>query len=255
MTNFMALLKQLSHKRLALAGKNLAGWLVATVVATGLSVFSGRNSAFDENWLMVGVGWALAFLILGGIGFFFQLAWANERVWTRAQYRLLPISDFKLNLANQLATLQGFIGFWLGGLVATGAFAAATGVLTQGRVHFDGTVGDVVEILLIIIVMHLFFWALISTENLLVKTVQAFLPEMRGKMITGGLYLVMIIVVVAALDKLMDLIQIPFGGGVMDPGVSDTMAFLLLLVTFVLTTAVLTALNTYLLKRFVEPKV
>ncbi len=252
MTKFTALFGVIGRRRLKTVVQALGIWLVATIVATGLSVWANRASHSDESWLVLAAGWGASLLLLTGVIIFFQLAFANERVWTQAQYRLLPASDTKLYLANHSASLLALVAFWLvGGLIVL-AVAAVSGVLAGG--HFYGTVLDVVEMGLLLVVMTLFFWALISTENLLVATIRAFLPESRGSLITGILYVVTIVVVLWVLDRLTDLIALPFGGSVFSTQISDNASFVLATLSFTLLAALLTVLNIALLKRFVEPK-
>lgn len=252
MTKFAALLTTLGRRRLLTVAQDLGFWLVATVAITVINIFANRHAGSGDAWQSLIVGWGLVLLGLTGMVLFWQLAFANEKVWTRAQYRLLPVSDTKLYLANKGATGLVFIAFWVVGLAVALLFIALSGQLSE--IHFHGSFWEVASVFVLALVINLFFWALLSTDNLLVHTIRAFLPESRGSFVTAILYIVTIVAVLWALDGLKKLIVLPFGGMIFTSDLSDSTSYVLALLIFGCSTALLAALNIFLLKRFVEPK-
>ncbi|WP_461215903.1 hypothetical protein [Lacticaseibacillus sp. GG6-2] len=251
MTKFTALLTTLGRRRLLTAVQALGLWLIATVAATLINIFANRHAGSHEAWSMLVISWGFVLLMLAGVVLFCQLAVANEKVWTRAQYRLLPMSDAKLYLANKGATALAFVAFWVVGLAVTILFIAMSGQLKW--LHFHASFWDVASVAILFLVMTLFFWALLSTDNLLVHTIRAFLPESRGGLLTGILYIVTIVAVLWVLHGLQKLILLPFGGSILSSNISDSVGYAAILI-FGFITALLAALNIFLLKRFVEPK-
>lgn len=252
MTKFSALLTTLSRRRLLTAAQDLGFWLVATVAVTVINSFANRHAGSMTAWQSLIIGWGAVLLVLTGMVLFCQLAVANEKVWTRAQYRLLPMRDTTLYLANKSATAIAFIGFWVVGLAALLLFIVLSGQLKG--IQFHASFWDVASVVALLLVMTLLFWALLSTDNLLVHTIRAFLPESRGALMTAILYIVTIVAVLWALDGLQKLIALPFGGSILSSNISDSASYVLALVAFGSTTALLAALNIFLLKRFVEAK-
>ncbi len=223
--------------------------LIALVVFTLYSLFKGSTLSVMASISVV------VFMFLTVI-LFILLARDQEHVWTSNSYRLIPVSDTKLYIANVLATVLTFVYFYVLELV----IMVICDISEIGSLASTGS-GYWAQIFsgqLLMLTILLFGWIFISTIHFVIVSVSAFLPAFRQRVIRIILAVVIFIVVVNIvnwLQKLMSqVLSNMFSSSLL--GVSDmtqlTTALLLGALYFVISSVVLSALNVYLMKRWVE---
>ena len=81
----------------------------------------------------------------------------------------------------------------------------------------------------------------------------AFLPETRIRLVQWGIYLVVIIVASTIFDQVQRLILMPFGGYDND-ALTGASSIGVGIVVFIIATLLISAVNVYLLEKWVETK-
>ncbi|MGO2671167.1 MAG: ABC transporter permease [Lacticaseibacillus paracasei] len=182
--------------------------------------------------------------------FFVRLAIIQERVWVNNYYRSVPTTNLKLYTANLLATCLSFL-----------IYAAFEGVvllaLAVTRWGINLPTGDpmtvLVEMGIFLIVLGIFIWAFISLVHLLSVTIMAFLPETRIRLVQWIIYLVVIIVASFIFDQVQRLFLLPFGGYDSNT-LTGSSSVLVGIGIFIVTILLISAVNVYLLEKWVETK-
>ncbi|WP_311735543.1 ABC transporter permease [Lacticaseibacillus paracasei] len=174
----------------------------------------------------------------------------QERVWVNNYYRSVPTTNLKLYTANLLATCLSFL-----------IYAAFEGVvllaLAVTRWGINLPTGDpmtvLVEMGIFLIVLGIFIWAFISLVHLLSVTIMAFLPETRIRLVQWIIYLVVIIVASFIFDQVQRLFLLPFGGYDSNT-LTGSSSVLVGIGIFIVTILLISAVNVYLLEKWVETK-
>ncbi|WP_125704525.1 hypothetical protein [Lacticaseibacillus daqingensis] len=248
MTNFGQLTAQLSHQRLRQAGQALGLWGLTTVVAVVIGLLT--HGLAHTDWPTTLILFGLGFSLFASVILIVWFAQATERLWGSAQYRLLPIGNGRLITANGVALTPGLVAYWAGVAVCITVAILVTGTT---QFHFDTTWADMVQLIVLWVVLHLFVWAFITMVHLLINTIRLFLPERQGRWVTRGLSLLVVVLSVWAMNSLIHLLSAPFDGLLLSPTLSTNASYLIGTGCYVLLIALMTALNVLLLNRFVEP--
>ena len=99
----------------------------------------------------------------------------------------------------------------------------------------------------------IFIWAFISLVHLLSVTIMAFLPETRIRLVQWIIYLVVIIVASFIFDQVQRLFLLPFGGYDSNT-LTGSSSVLVGIGIFIVTILLISAVNVYLLEKWVETK-
>ena len=110
-----------------------------------------------------------------------------------------------------------------------------------------------VEMGIFLIVLGIFIWAFISLVHLLSVTIMAFLPETRIRLVQWIIYLVVIIVASFIFDQVPRLFLLPFGGYDSNT-LTGSSSVLVGIGIFIVTILLISAVNVYLLEKWVETK-
>ncbi|RDG20584.1 ABC transporter permease, partial [Lacticaseibacillus paracasei] len=110
-----------------------------------------------------------------------------------------------------------------------------------------------VEMGIFLIVLGIFIWAFISLVHLLSVTIMAFLPETRIRLVQWIIYLVVIIVASFIFDQVQRLFLLPFGGYDSNT-LTGSSSVLVGIGIFIVTILLISAVNVYLLEKWVETK-
>lgn len=246
MTNTWTMMRTLTRQRSLTAFKTFIVTLVATVVSILLAMFTGEAKITVDFVLTL----LFAYAVIGGLVFFVRLAIIQERVWVNNYYRSVPTTNLKLYTANLLATCLSFL-----------IYAAFEGVvllaLAVTRWGINLPTGDpmtvLVEMGIFLIVLGIFIWAFISLVHLLSVTIMAFLPETRIRLVQWIIYLVVIIVASFMFDQVQRLFLLPFGGYDSNT-LTGSSSVLVGIGIFIVTILLISAVNVYLLEKWVETK-
>ncbi len=249
MTSFGRLLVTLWQEKNRTMYQMTGFGLIALVVFTIYGLFNGGSLSIMSHISMV------VFMLLT-IVLFILLARDQEHVWTSNKYRLIPVSDTKLYLANVLATVLTFVYFYILELVIM-VICDISEISSLTNIG-NGYWPQLLSGQLLMLAFLLFGWVFISTIHFVIVSVSAFLPAFRQRLIRVVLAIVIFIVVVNivnCLQKLMSqILSNMFSSSLLGVSASTQLTTALLLGTlyFVISTVVLSALNVYLMKRWVE---
>ncbi len=162
----------------------------------------------------------------------------------------MPTTNLKLYTANLLATCLSFLFY----AAIEGIVLFALAVMRWGmHVPTGGPVTTLAEMVVLLIALGIFIWAFISLVHLLSVTIMAFLPETRIRLVQWGIYLVVIIVASTIFDQVQRLILMPFGGYDND-ALTGASSIGVGIVVFIIATLLISAVNVYLLEKWVETK-
>ena len=245
-TNTWTIMRTLTRQRSLSAFKTF----IVTLVATAVSLLVGMFSGEAKITLDLGLSFLFGYAVLGGFVFFVRLATMQERVWVNNYYRSVPTTNLKLYTANLLATCLSFLFY----AAIEGIVLFALAVMRWGmHVPTGGPVTTLAEMVVLLIALGIFIWTFISLVHLLSVTIMAFLPETRIRLVQWGIYLVVIIVASTIFDQVQRLILMPFGGYDND-ALTGASSIGVGIVVFIIATLLISAVNVYLLEKWVETK-
>lgn len=203
----MGLGKNLLAARLKQAGQVGVTALAVTVLLDVINAV--LHTGLAAAWRLNTIGFAIGFVGVGAVVYFILLSQGIERIWTRNQYRLLPLSTLRLYLVNLGTALIAWLAYHVGcGLVLVAA-SYALGVPPKLP---HASFGEIAAVGALILVLEVFVWGFITLVHLLAETLRWFLPEKQAGWLTAGLYLVVIIGVLLATNLLIRVAGLPFDG-------------------------------------------
>ncbi|MFD1670732.1 hypothetical protein ACFQ5M_01335 [Agrilactobacillus yilanensis] len=240
MTSLMTTFKTFLRPRF----KTTSAFLIATFVATIISliIIVWNTHSFKNTNIS---NFILMYAAIGGLALFIKLAQNIEIVWTHNYYRLIPISETKLYLSNFLATLVCLI-YYSG--VQVILFLLWELILPTAQLQISLFSLPWLRLLppaIVSVLLCLFWWVFISLIHMATNATAAFLPNTRVRLVRWLIYLVFIIIFSILISQFNRLIQFFFGN-------PDNASFLMLFTGLSLLIVIISAINIYLLKRWVE---
>lgn len=198
-------------------------------------------------------------MTLAMIAMLFILAVQNERVWTHNSYRLIPISDTKLYIGNMIATILSFIYFSVIQIVILI-------ICNIGSYSVFGSISNH-ELLvlssgsLLFILSFTFVWVFISMVNLILKSIAAFLPEIRQRLFRVLISLGVVVVVLYIFNTIEGFFgkfalqshSLNFNGSA-DINLRISEVFGVGTLYFAVIIVIMSLINIYLLEHWVETK-
>lgn len=254
MTNFSATFKALWWPKFRIANWILGLYGLMVVASVGLTGFSEGWGKVDLANSTMGVGFGLGTVV------FIWLAFHTEHDLTRDSYRLLPVTDTRLYLTSLLTSFVAF-GYFVAvkALVMGLGFLAGHasdlhGVLVQVWQGGQAAMGErhffemVLYTTLFIVVLIVWMWVMITLIHLLTTALSAVLPNVQQRIVR---FILAVVVIVALIWMGKWLLQL---AGPIVSGVSNNAAIALSLGILTAVTAVMVAVNVYLLQHWVEAR-
>lgn len=255
MTNFKSLFKVLWQPKFRSVNHFLFFNLLAVVLTMVYEIWNGGFADLE----MVGpvVFWGGLF----GFAAFCWLTWISEHALVADSYRLLPSGDVKLYIANQVSSLAALVymglveGVLL--LVGTAMNGSAVRQWLRANLHLSLTAQDWHQIqvygLSIVawaVATIIWVWVFITLIHFATEAISAFIPGRSQKLVKGILAVVLIWAVVAFLNWITKISDRLFGLITQSGTYSTVFDFAGLVVAIVL----VSALNVYLMRRWVEAR-
>ncbi|WP_412988564.1 hypothetical protein ACLJJ6_07095 [Pediococcus siamensis] len=188
MTSSFKLLQTLFRQRSTSVHKIFGLQIVALIVTVVILFFKQHFEADYPAGFASGYGVVAAFVL------FFSLLVKNEDVWKNSVYRLLPISNTKLYIANFFSSLLSFIYFLVLELIL---FSICTLTdLEDFSWHIPShALGYVSSGLALFLTILLASWTFISMVHLLGDVISKFLPDTSQKLVRLVLYILVFVLV------------------------------------------------------------
>ena len=238
MTTFSQLTKTMLKTRVNLIHKVFGIYLLVTLVTCFYQTLIHGLRITD--WLMFSFSFGvLASLVLAVI-----LAVKQERVWTAPLYRLLPLSETKLYVLTNFFSWIYFeiLVVLLTFIMGPTSFVKILPIMNNGS-FLEYAVGAG-----IILIFPTFIWCSVSLVHLLTNTFSDFLPINIQRISR----VVLIIVLVYGLGKISNLATNSFTMIFASSQATSDASFYLSFVYLILTTIVVSIINIYLLKNWVQ---
>lgn len=226
------------------------------IILTGIyNLFKGSWSDSLPSSLTLDYGSVAGFVV------FVLLAQKMERNWVANSYRLIPTSDTKLYCANVAATFLSYLYFMVLQVILLAV--SALKFFIDGEASFDFPAEAWQYLLggaLIFLSLLLFAWVFITLIHFLTTTISAFLPTIRQKLFRFILIIAVIIITLIAANWIDTGAQAIFqwllsGLGMAAPTDANILLGLYLSAGYLLLSViVMSAINVYLLKHWVETK-
>lgn len=250
MTSFGKVFQVMSRERFRTTNKILlaelavmAGTLLWSVVTRGIQ--SGEFFGVAAAWS--GPAFLAAFIFMSV---------ANEHVYTRDTYRLIPIGETKLYLTNLLSSFLMFLYF---GVIQVVLYAITSTIdakflnslfadLMDPRYPLGEAIKVVIGLGLMGLALVILGWTTISLVHLVVSATNNFLPNVSRRAIDTVLYIIVIYLVVRVAAFMMHEFN----------NLSDMMSasgqtlFGMNIVGFLVIAAIEAVINVVLLKKWVE---
>lgn len=258
MSDFLGLSKNLMWNKWNLMNTVIGIDLIATIVITLVSVFTG--TPISASYVLG--AFAFTSIVAYMVGFVL-LARNNERVYTSNNYRLLPVSSTKLYFGNLITTLGGLLYFWIiasviGGLILS--FASRKFLSMNGSVDMNQDWNAIIAFNVMLLLITLVIWSGITLVHFLTNMVSGFLPFGRQKFVMFIIYLLVIWAAMATFNFTTgNLVRMFLSGGITSIGTISSMSGLTRTTwiscgIFSGWLVVFTVINIYLLKRWTETK-
>lgn len=188
------------------------------------------------------------------------LARVNERVWVSNNYRLIPISETKLYLGNLLTTIGAMIYLQ----IIEAIFALICSIPSFINGSFSESLGffpsetNVVELAIQFILVSLLgtilLWCGITLIHFVINWISGFLPFGKQKFVLFLVYLVVILLVLWAFNYIKgNILMIIYKNGLINSMGEISSAIWLTIGVEAVWIVCLSAINIYLLKRWIEP--
>lgn len=246
MTSFQHLFKALWQPKFRLMNWILAFWGLAVVVTVGYQGWVQGFSRLDYNGIVS--GWA-------GLAAMVALIWlavVNERVVRNDTFRLMPVSVTKLYLTNLVAAFGTYLY-----LTIVTSIVSLLSVLISPNMNLreffqlgaTPHVPEMVTAMLILIVLLIVgTWVVITLIHLATNVISAFLPGAQQRIVKIILAIILVIGLVVLMRWLFNLQALLISSVSGDATLWITLA----LGTVVVALAI--AVNSYLLKHWVEAR-
>ena len=237
MTNTWTMAKVLIRQRFKTAVNTFIVTIVAAVITVILVYLAGSlklSPQFIYSMLS-------PYVLFGTIYLFIRLTIKQEHTWVNNYYRAVPITNLKLYAANLFSTAVNFACYSLAeGLVLGGLEFSGRGMHLPAASAWP----EIIEGFIIIALTCLFIWAFVSLVHMLSVTIMAFLPETRIRIVQWGIYLVVIVIASYLFNQLQRLLFMPL----------HTYNFGAVIAVFLIIFTLISAINVYLLEKWVETK-
>ncbi|WP_125567505.1 hypothetical protein [Companilactobacillus insicii] len=255
MTSFGSLFKTMFKEKFRDMNFFLMINLIAIVVSIIVTAFQGGMNRSAS--LAITIGWSmLAYLIA-----FVRLSILQERKFVRDSYRLIPISDTKLYLANLVTSLVNYIYVVIAQIVfylvaaipnwSEYSDALNMMAMVNGRATFDApnAIMGVIALLCLSLVILILSWTTISLIHLASRSASNFLPSTGRKVMNIVIYVVVILLVLKVVgfvtDQLNNSVNMIFNS-------NYTANFAVTILVFLVVAAIEAAINIYLMSNWVE---
>lgn len=250
MTSFGKVFQVMSRERFRTINKIIlaelaviAGTLLWSVATRGIQ--SGEFFGVTAAWSGPALFAAFVFMAV-----------ANEHVYTRDTYRLIPIGETKLYTTNLLSSFLMYIYF---GIVQIVLYAITSTIdvkflesLLRGMTGPDYSTAEasmiVVGLVLMGLALLILGWTTISLVHLVVSATNNFLPNVSRRAVDTVLYIIVIYLVVRVAAFM--LFEFNNLSGMMSAG--GQMQFALNIVGILVIAAIEAVINVVLLKKWVE---
>lgn len=177
--------------------------IIGTIVSIILMFISNSKGSMTDSILATTLG---IVMLAAGI-MFLVLAIRQERVWTKNFYRLIPVSDAKLYLANVLSVVCNYIYFGILQLILLLVFNIGSWHYFKYMKELTPSLyGVIFSTLLILVVTTLFFWIFISLIHLIVEALSSFLPTLHERLYRIVLYVVVFYVVIKVISYISGMV-------------------------------------------------
>lgn len=246
MTNTLTPIRTMVRQKASRVHMVVGIQLVATIISL---IWIILKHQFIRSGL---IGISVSYAMIAMFATFILLALSTERVWNDNFFRLIPISDAKLYLANIGSTFFTFIYFLALEIIINVIFMLTDLPDAAFPAHSlaYGNGGLVFALSLI-----LGGWVLISLIHLIGRSLTIFLPEARHKLINLILYAVVAVGVFKLLGMATNLLNSTFSFLYTGRLNTDLINVLFIYCGFILVSAVIMSLiNIYLLNKWVETK-
>lgn len=252
MTSFGSVFKVMSRDRFRLINKIILAELAVIVAALLWSAVTGGVKAGE--FLGITAGWSMP----AGVAAFVLLSSANEHVYTRDTYRLIPVGETKLYATNLLSSFLMYLYF----TVIQGIMIVLTATIDEkflksmfkaltyhGPNYSNGEALKVMFGALVVgLTLVILGWTTISLVHLVVSATNNFLPNVSRRAVNIVLYVIVIYLVIRVAAFLFN----EFGNLGSFMSVSDQSQFILSIVAMLVLALLEAALNIFLLKKWVE---
>ena len=237
MTNTWTMAKVLTRQRFKTALNTFIVTIVAAII-TAILVYFGGDSQLSAQFFFSMLS---PYVLFGSIYLFIRLAIKQEHTWVNNYYRAVPTTNLKLYVANLFSTVANFAFYCIiEGLVLGGLELSGRGMHLPTASAWP----DIIEGAIIIALTCLFIWAFVSLVHMLSVTIMAFLPETRIRIVQWGIYLVVIVIASYLFNQLQRLLFMPL----------HTYNFGAVIAVFLIIFTLISAINVYLLEKWVETK-
>lgn len=254
------LFKQLLKDKNARMYRLLGIELVVLLLGLGwLWLSAARHPNATNLMAFAGMVWVFSTMVLVGL-----LAKIHEHLLVANRYRLIPTTDTRLYCLNLLTsfiamlyfTVIQFVLFAISTLITLGSFSKFfAGFITSFQGHNALASEDFKYFLLsvaLFAIIIFYVWVFISTVHFVGRTLSVFLPERSQKYGRGVLYIAVVWLSMKVLQLLINVLT-PVVQGLASPGrVGLDTGFAAMIAVLVFLIIVLSALNIYLMKHWVE---
>ncbi|WP_125763616.1 ABC transporter permease [Levilactobacillus mulengensis] len=250
MTSFGSVFKVMSKDRFRTTSKVILAEL-AVIAVTLLWSVATRGVSSGEFFGVTASWSGPAFLAV-----FILMSVANEHVYTRDTYRLIPVGETKLYTTNLLSSFVMYLYFGIVQVVLYTITASIDADFIKGIL--DGITGPeytnleagkiVIGLLLMGLAMVILGWTTISLVHLVVSATNNFLPNVSRRAINVVLYVVVIYLVVRVAGFMLH--EVNNLGGIMSTGGQGQ--FILNIVGILVIAVIEAVINIFLLKKWVE---
>jgi hypothetical protein len=241
MTTFPQLMKSMLKKRINFVHKAFGVYLLIALITCAYQTVV-HDLPF-KAWPLFTVSYAMGL----GVVAFILIALMQERVWTSPRYRLLPITETKLYLANVLSNFLSSLYLVILSLIPVFLMNPANFiyVLQDGTKYSNS--GEIAVTAFILLALPAYTWCFISMIHLLTNAISDFLP-VNGQRVFRVILVIAILYFIAKTSELI--------GSFINFSHINVSAFDATLyatpIWFLLIWAIISIINIYLLKNWVQ---
>lgn len=250
MTSFGSVFKVMSKDRFRTTSKVILAELAVIAVTLLWTVATREVSAGEFFGVTASWSWP-AFLAV-----FIFMSVANEHVYTRDTYRLIPVGETKLYTTNLLSSFVMYLYFGIVQVVLYTITASIDADFIKSMLDSirgpEYTTLEASKVFIGLLLMGLALvilgWTTISLVHLVVSATNNFLPNVSRRAINVVLYVVVIYLVVRVAAFMLH--EVNNLGGIMSTGGQGQ--FILNIVGILVIAVIEAVINVFLLKKWVE---
>lgn len=252
MSDFMGVSKNLMREKWM-----QMNWIIVIdlIFLLAIDIIHIFTNGFDQQASFLYVSYSVSMVFAMMVGFIL-LARKNEQTFTSNNYRLLPITDTKLYFSNLLTTFLAFIYLQVVGVVISLILYGFEGGHPDTFGETSGNIGNAVLSVTVLAILSLILLLTgITLVHLLIDFIGGFLPFGRQKFVMFVLYLIVIFVGLNIFNATTgNIFRILYNNGqiVFDNLNRFAKTVWLSDGIFLAWSAIFSALNIYLLKRWTE---